>query len=160
MEKGKNSQTISDSIRQWLATGPQFENVKDGLEKFIKETGIQTRYQVFRFIYLEKSEAKSLTSMPGYERATAISEETIEKRLSPKGTPYAAWIKNDNMATHLDTGKEVVIAGFVGATNGTILKHHLMGEKEWPDSDGFTVLESGSGIKRYLTVDQIKVLKK
>lgn len=160
MKKDKNSPTVSDSIRQWLATEPQFENVKDGLEKFIKETGVQTRYQVFRFIYLEKSEAKSLTAMPGYERATSISEETIEKRLSSKGTPYAAWIKNDNTATHLDTGKDVVIAGFVGATNGTILKHHLMGEREWPDSDGFTVVENGSGIKRFLTVDQIKVVKR
>lgn len=151
MKKDKNSPTVSDSIRQWLATEPKFEGVKDGLEKFIKETGVQTRYQVFRFIYLEKSEAKSLTS---------ISEETIEKRVSSKGTPYAAWIKNDNMATHLDIGKECIIAGFIGATSGVISKHHLMGEREWPDSDGFTVVESGSGIKRFLTVDQIKVVKK
>ena len=160
MKKDKNSPTVSDSIRQWLTTEPKFEGVKDGLEKFMKATGIQTRYQVFRFIYLEKTEAKSLTSMPGYERAASISEETIEKRVSIKGTPYAAWIKNDSMATHLDCGKDCIIAGFVGATSGVISKHHLMGEREWPDSDGFTVIESGSGIKRFLTVDQIKVIKK
>lgn len=150
--------TQTEKIKEFLNSKmSSFAGVNEALKAYNKESSEPATYAAFRRVYLMYEDGVC----NHVSRTEGGYENEIEIKKSAKGTPYPAWrkIEVSEKPTPLHKGHAVLLCGFDAPIKGTIQKYHNQGDPQWPDSDGFTVVENGTNKTRYVTKESIKLTK-
>lgn len=150
--------TQTEKIKKFIEQNGLGTSCNDCMKRFEVQTGLKVTYANFRRTYITFNEGKNILQVG----PTADPRFKMIEFEGKHGLPNLKWesIPLDETPTAEHIGKPVLIASpCLQKTNYTLLKVHNMGDKFWPTSAGFTVLEESTGYERCFIAESVRLIK-